>query len=375
MQLDFHYYATYCAAYIAGYTHEECLDICYSAQMPDCCSSTFLSKIGAPITAATVQSQIELINCRTDIIGLQDITRIWSSFHFLPKDLYAQKKASKLYLDKYRLICGPDGELSEETVNLAKGRSLQAVGLAMHVIADTWAHKYFAGTPSFVINNTNYHFYEMPDDILISFRHSTSSPDDLENHLYSNSVYHPSENSIMNLGHGRAGHLPDYSFMKYRYLPAWADYEEITKDNSADYYDAFCQILYALKFYRDIYPSYIRGSFDREAAEPYKDRIMEIITKRQLDASADWRQFGESLSGCEIPDFDPMRYCIEYTEAPKDDKADTFLGRFIGAAIAQKSMVTNRIFHSGSLIAGFSIDITDPVKGLEELKKLYTKNK
>ena len=25
----------------------------------------------------------------------------------------------------------------------------------------------------------------------------------------------------MNLGHGRAGHLPDYSFAHYRYQPAW----------------------------------------------------------------------------------------------------------------------------------------------------------
>ena len=25
MQEDFHYYATYCAAYLAGYTHKECM--------------------------------------------------------------------------------------------------------------------------------------------------------------------------------------------------------------------------------------------------------------------------------------------------------------------------------------------------------------
>jgi hypothetical protein len=42
MQEDFHYYATYCAAFLAGFTHEEALDICYSAQFVDLCSRTLL---------------------------------------------------------------------------------------------------------------------------------------------------------------------------------------------------------------------------------------------------------------------------------------------------------------------------------------------
>ena len=56
MQEDFHYYATYCAAYLAGYDHEECLDISRSAQFVDFCSKTFLQKIKAPLSAATTQT-------------------------------------------------------------------------------------------------------------------------------------------------------------------------------------------------------------------------------------------------------------------------------------------------------------------------------
>ena len=74
MQEDFHYYATYCAAYLAGYTHEESMDICYSAQFVDLCTKTLLSKLGAPQDAATTQLQLELADARTDILGLQDIT-------------------------------------------------------------------------------------------------------------------------------------------------------------------------------------------------------------------------------------------------------------------------------------------------------------
>ena len=165
MQLDFHYYATYCAAYLAGYSHEDSLSICQSAQFVDRCTATLLTKLKAPRAAATTQLPLEMMEHSSDRVGRENITRIWSSFHFLPYDLYAAKKrCGKRYLDKYRLICQPNSDLVVETVKLAKGGSLQAVGVAMHVLADTWAHRNFAGTPSLVINNTNYHFYELLTD-------------------------------------------------------------------------------------------------------------------------------------------------------------------------------------------------------------------
>ena len=80
MQLDFHYYATYCAAFLSGYSHKEALELAYSAQFVDWCSRTYLSRLKAPLSAATTQLQLELMDARTDPVGLQDITRIWSSF-------------------------------------------------------------------------------------------------------------------------------------------------------------------------------------------------------------------------------------------------------------------------------------------------------
>ena len=62
MQEDFHYYATYCAAYIAGYSHEESFEIAYSAQFVDCCSATLLKKNHAPLSAATTQWKRESIS-------------------------------------------------------------------------------------------------------------------------------------------------------------------------------------------------------------------------------------------------------------------------------------------------------------------------
>ena len=57
-------------------------------------------------------------------------------------------------------------------------------------------------------------------------------------------------------------------------------------------------------------------------------------------------------------------FCPEFFSA-REEKEHTFLGRFFTAAIAQKSMVTNKIYSSGNRIAGFSVE-QDPggLKGM-----------
>ena len=357
MQMDFHYYATYAAAFLAGYSHEESMAICYSAQFVDECSKTYLKGIKAPRSAATTQLQEELADARADLLGLQDITRIWASFHFLPRDLHRNPKlrCSRVYRRKYRLI-----------------KSLEAAGIAMHVIADTWAHQYFAGTPSIVINNVSPNFYEiictdgMIEEHKIRFNHNPATPDNLEKLDYTNTMFQINENSVMNLGHGRAGHFPDYSFARYRYMPAWADFNEVVKDNPVDYSLAFTQMIYALKYLKGDIKEFEVEKYDMDAMDPYRDEIMGILCKRQADACTDWKAFGENLSGCEIEDFDVNKYKDEYLNADKDCKNNTVLGRFILAAMSQKSMVTNRIYKSGNRAAGYSIDVNE--KGFRGIK-------
>lgn len=377
MQLDFHYYATYCAACIAGYTPEESLQIAYSAQFVDCCSVTLLRKTGGPLSAATTQLQLEMMNEGSDISSIQNMTRIWASFHFLPGDLHAEKeKCGRRYLSKYRLICNPNSSLLAETVELVRGRGLPAAGLAMHILADTWAHRYFAGTPSLAINNTTRYFYEIVPEgesfklRPIRFNHNPSSPDVPEKGVYTNSLFQSEENSVMNLGHGRAGHLPDYSYARYIYMPAWGEYKEIIKDNPSDYFHAFCQMVYALKCLKGGKP-FETERYDAEAVWPYKDDIIHILTKRQTDACSDWKALAEKISGCSVEDFDIEKYQKEYMDADESSRDETFLGQFFIAAMAQKSMVTNRIFTSGSLIAGFSIDFREKgFAGIKDFRKL-----
>ena len=56
---------------------------------------------------------------------------------------------------------------------------------------------------------------------------------------------------------------------------------------------------------------------------------------------------------------------------PEQEKDNSFLGRFILAAMAQKSMVTNKIFKSGNLLAGFSVDYAEKgFQGIRDFVKL-----
>ena len=117
-------------------------------------------------------------------------------------------------------------------------------------------------------------------------------------------------------------------------------------------------MVYALRYLRGDIQTFEKETYDSEMVAPYESRIKEILIKRQGEAGAceDWKAFGEELSGCAIDEFDMERYLDEYIGADKDKKDDTFIGKFILAALSQKSMVTNRIFKSGNKLAGYSIE-------------------
>jgi hypothetical protein len=374
MNKDFHFFATYTAARLAGFTIDEAYVVGAASQFTDMCTKTFLDATGGPVSAATTQVNAELIKVRMDVVGRQDITRIWSSFHFLPYDLYAKAPwGNKNYQDKYALICAPNGPLVQEIVKLAHGKGLEAAGICCHTLADTWAHAFFAGTPSLAINNvTSADCYELIDqdgqtiERPVRFLHRPTMSDNLKEGTYVQSVFAPEEHSIMNLGHGRCGHLPDYSFIRYRYLSAWGDYKATIKDNQKDFYLAISQMAHALRYLHGDVETFELNTYEDELLAPYEIELRALLAKRQLDAAADWKRLTERIFGEAPPAFEHDHVQREYVAADKKAKPKTELGRYFHHAMSQKSLVTNRIWKSGNRLAGRSIEMGEGIKGVIE---------
>ena len=97
-------------------------------------------------------------------------------------------------------------------------------------------------------------------------------------------------------------------------------------------------------------------------------QIKDIFEKRQSDSCADWKALVKRLYGEEIEDFNAEKYQDEYISAA--DKDDSFIGRYIKGSLAQKSMVTNRIYRSGNLLAGYSVEYKQ--MGLKGIKDYWS---
>jgi hypothetical protein len=75
---------------------------------------------------------------------------VWLPFHFLPgNDGLPQGKSPKGGFHK-RLLCKPDSHIAQEMITACiadrdKPYGLHRLGITMHVYADTWAHREFAG--------------------------------------------------------------------------------------------------------------------------------------------------------------------------------------------------------------------------------------
>ena len=74
------------------------------------------------------------------------------------------------------------------------------------------------------------------------------------------------------------------------------------------------------------------------------------------------------MSGKEFAPFEIEPAAVEYIDAG-EDRDNTALGRYVKAALAQKSMVTNKVFKSGNLLCGYSVNYEE--KGLKGIKDYF----
>lgn len=120
---------------------------------------------------------------------------------------------------------------------------LLLLGARAHVIADTWAHQDWS-----CVNHEINTYYDVNDDPVgrQSIDYALGNGD--WTNVVLSSLSHDNLKAVPNgtlyIGHGWMGHLPDYSFLRYRYKPCWrgADEDPVVRDNRIEYASAFLEL-------------------------------------------------------------------------------------------------------------------------------------
>lgn len=220
MDFDFHYYGTYAAARMANFSDVKAREIAIAAQFVDeFHSSGFASIMAAKLSGEQpCYTAFKLDDTYDAIISSFNsdatLAKIWVPYHFMPvngsNDTIAidgvmhniTNESAKYY--QY-LIAGPYGALYNKVMDLegvTTANDTMAIGLKMHVLADTYAHQGFIGIRQEAINAVE-NTYEVMDDGVVKSQSSS--------YLIQFGA----------IGHADLGHNPDIGYRTIKYRPHW----------------------------------------------------------------------------------------------------------------------------------------------------------
>ncbi len=443
MEIDFHYYATFTAARLAGFPHEEAGIIAYAAQYVDdsnikrlVANDVLVEHLLSPSdeykTLITKFKPIPTCHLDTELgrfetmatwttSNINAFRRVWSIFHFLPGNYgansdirpYTGNKSSTDVVGKignmlsdiginfsgdedfktsFNLMCLPNSLLVKDMIDDISTKpvsnlTLYLAGIRMHVLADTWAHCYYSGTPQYWVNDAGYDVYQI--DTNKNKTRITWAPTawGVTKAVSGVNVEESTPNttcaqSTFYLGHGRMGHIPDYPWIVYEYTPKWSA-NPIIKDNPSDFIKGFTQMYMALKSIR------MGTSFNlKESLEATPDMVGKInrIIQRSAhpsiarDAEARalvWKEELRDLiiDGVHIgipPDYNQDNW-INMAHGNYND-ASTHYYRFNLAARMHHDFVIDKLQQAGINLNQGNTGVKDSIKELiEELGSLPTK--
>lgn len=380
MNIDLHYYGTFLAARIAGFEKEEAIVIAHSAQyvdesnisMVDSKLKELLGRAPQPTVMANDEYTKYYLNPIEDWSDsqLHEIQSAWMNFHFLPGNLeneipyqgvtsydgwFSDWKLDDEQLKQFKLICNTNSTTVQAIINDTSYNksepNLHMIGLRMHVLADTWSHKYHIGTPAWYINDAGNSVKEFFNgewlDLNFNILKSSTLPHILDDNPETRDYFAlppmATYEGIVYLGHGRMGHLPDYPYLHYKYSPQWVSNNkgsnsEIEKDNPKEYMLGFTQMVYALKCIRNNTPFEVNKYAELEAN--VKEKIQNVINLRKVDQSDDWNNLIGELYGEKIVPFNKDEWHGKFSASPTaEDKKKTDYYLFNEAALNHRDCI------------------------------------
>ena len=199
MYKDFHYYGTYVAACYAGYSANEAQIIAHAAQyVDDSIHKRLINKEEygidfKPIPTCHTTGRAWLRFHLDQVLLFQNCIKFGCLFTFclviinlraLPdpnassrmRNYTGPQHDSGIFTSwnyddqakwEFKLLCLPDSPIATAMINdiidKHKGQpyELHLIGLRMHVLADTAAHAYYAGTPAWHVNDAGAKVYDL----------------------------------------------------------------------------------------------------------------------------------------------------------------------------------------------------------------------
>lgn len=323
MDIDFHYYATYVAAVLAGHKPEDAYTIAHAGQyIDDNEPSRALSrqKLGFdPVTSMFSTGEELSRNSDWSTMTIAHDRAMWTAFHFLPGNIdqhlkytgprkhsgfWGQKwEYDELAEQQFKTLCHPDSPMAIAMVNDTiqhHAEDLHMVGLRMHVLIDTFAHMLYSGSAAWHTNEVEQQpeVWNGKQWVRCEIPPFTYTP--------AMGLYY---NSIIYTGHGRMGHVPDLPWVKYRYQPKWSN-KVIEKDNPTYYRRAFIEMVHAMSCIRNRTPykpvqSLPSGSPGARAMK----RVEAIINT--------WPDQGDAFLWGSLNDFPDARCALWRREIPQ----------------------------------------------------------
>lgn len=272
MQKDFHYDVVYVLAQWAGYSAHDAYILAYSSQFVDDAAEE--GTIG--FDDGSYYSIISSSHAPYDFIhNTNEISNklAWLPFHFLPGNC-GLPKGEGLDLDIVdRLICQPNSYVAQDMVcqclNLDNGaRTLQRLGITIHVYADTWAHQGFCG----IVRNQN----------KVKWLHRVENPWTPFGFIHYLQNVRLRFINLLPLGHAAASVYPDLPYLK-KWAIIYTDKRgAVRRNNTADFVEAAGKIYQILRAFKQQKRGESLAAILRDVPplEPEKSRLLATLFRR-----------------------------------------------------------------------------------------------
>ena len=301
MKKDMHLHATFALALAAKFPVNEASLIARSALEVD--KAFYRSPCnmlnGQTVDCSAVVDRVETIAGISSIQSYQQWS-VWAPFHFIPA---LQGDSVEL-----RMICGPSGPvfdgllewanqtLPEETEQEQRRRALVRLGVACHVICDSYSHSGFSGIFS-KLNKVvpgSISYPDSVDDNIVQACLSADSQDSVHG-LYGLAAMAGELGSILPVGHVlAAGSRPDIPFLVWQatFKKNRPEGSTVKFDNPSRFLNA-CEAIF--KIFAEIGPN-------SPSSKTWEDLCPEVKTRLGLNAeekcrSKSWDKLANEWNG------------------------------------------------------------------------------